>query len=188
MKSTSPHTYTTFSRSLHWLIALAFLCIWAAGYYMVSNQDYAIYSLHKQAGVVLLMLMVIRAAYRLKQGWPAPANQYKQWQQRLAKLTHWALLVLVLLVPLSGIAYSGLSGHGVYLFGLDIVPTNLVGPEQQVQAYSPIWEARAQTSHWVITYAFMGIVCVHIAGALKHHFMDRDTTLTRMINGSARAE
>lgn len=185
MNPSTTTSYSSFSRHLHWVIAIGFLCTWAAGYYMVSFEDYGIYSIHKQAGLVLMLAMVVRSIYRLLQGWPAPANRYKKWEQIVAKIVHWVLLVVVLLLPFSGVVYSGASGHGVYLLGVDIIPQNVVpngiDGGEVVKPYSAIWEQRGQTMHWVSSYAFMAIVCLHIVGALKHHLIDKDNTLKRML-------
>lgn len=169
------------TRSFHWLIAIIFLFLWALGFFMATNERYDLYSIHKQAGVILASLMVFRTIYRLWVGWLPAASHYKSWEQRAAKVSHWLLLIAVLLVPASGMLYSGASGHGFGVFGWWMVPSNYTGENHQVIAYSETWADFGLQAHALLTKLFIGLVALHIAAALKHHFIDKDSTLTRML-------
>jgi cytochrome b561 len=83
-------------------------------------------------------------------------------------------------MPLAGMIYSGASGNGFGIFGLELVPHNYA-EDGQVIAYSEAWRDAGQTAHRYLGYALMTLIVLHIAGALKHHFIDRDQTLKRML-------
>lgn len=178
--SSTPKIYTRLARVLHWLIGLGFLGVWGLGFYMTYTEAYPLYSLHKQLGVVLLVLMGYRAIVRLKQGWPAPATVAKKWEQILARSVHWGLLVAILCVPIAGLVYSGASGHGVQLLGVDLIPSRYSSAGEAIP-YSEYWRDTGQWLHWVLGYIFMGAIGLHIAAALKHHFVNKDSTLRRML-------
>ena len=96
---------------------------------------------------------------------------------------HWVLLIGSLAVPVTGMLYSGLSGHGLGVFGLvTLVPTNHSALDPNVVVpYSEYWGLVAQQTHQVIAHVLAGAIALHIAGALKHHLIDRDRTLLRML-------
>ena len=105
---------------------------------------------------------------------PMPA-----WQARAAHLTHGLLYVLFFAVPLAGWAYSSASGYPIVWFGVLQLP-DLVGKDK----------ALADTFkelHELLAYGLAALVVLHVAGALKHQFIDRDGLLARMGLGRARA-
>src|SRR5690606_39694807 len=72
---------------------------------------------------LVIPLLLARAAWRLKQGWPPPLGRRSAIEQGLARFTHWALLLGVLALPLTGMLYSGASGNGFAIFGVELMPS-----------------------------------------------------------------
>lgn len=165
---------------LHWIVALGIITLTSIGLYMTSNEDLSLYGYHKSIGLILFPIIVIRALWRLKQGWPIPVSRYSAVEHSLAKITHWLLLILTLLMPLAGMINSGASGHGFGIFGLELAPHNYTEDGQAI-AYSEAWRDAGRTAHRYLGNALMVLIVLHIAGALKHHFIDKDATLKRML-------
>lgn len=170
------------SRSLHWIIAIGFISLTLVGIYMANTDTSALYPLHKSTGVILFAIILLRVLWRLKQGWPAPVGQYQKIEQLSAKLTHWILLFGTLAMPITGMLYSGMSGHGFGIFGWTLVKKNY-DPEQpgEVIPYSELLSTIGEQSHEIIGYTLVAAIVLHIAGACKHHFLDKDRTLLRML-------
>ncbi|MDQ2076090.1 cytochrome b [Marinimicrobium sp. ABcell2] len=170
------------TRLFHWLTAILIFGMLASGAYMATAEVWALYPIHKSIGVLIFPFILVRVVRRLWLGWPEPAHSYPMWERRLAHATHWVLLVGLLALPVTGMLYSGASGHGFGIFGFVLVPTNY-DPTQagQVMAYSETWSRIGHLAHEWLGYILMGAVGLHIVGALKHHYFDRDSTLRRML-------
>lgn len=176
------HAFSKTTLSLHWVTAIVVMSLMGLGAYMSLTETHGLYDIHKSIGVLVFPLLLARAAWRLKQGWPEPLHPYSVIEQRLAKFTHWALLLGVILLAITGMMYSGFSGHGFGIFGLQIVPTNYHPSEPgQVIPYSELLSVAGETAHECLGYGLIAIVGLHIAGALKHHLIDGDGTLKRML-------
>lgn len=180
-----PDTVQTLSRTsrrLHWLVAIGFISLWAVGLYMANTETWALYDWHKSLGVLLFGIILWRVLWRLMKGWPPAAHAYPRRELVLAKITHWVLLLGTLALPLTGMLYSGASGHGFGIFGLTLVPTQYdpLAPGQVIP-YSVFWSETGQAAHWILGYILGAAVVLHVAGALKHHFVDRDRTLLRQL-------
>lgn len=170
------------TRSLHWLIAICFIALIAVGIYMVTTETYSLYSMHKSMGVILLVIILLRVGWRIKQGWPAPVGQYQKTEQFMAKATHWVLLLGTIVMPIAGMLYSGMSGHGFGVFGWTIVKAKFdpLNPDKVIP-YSELLSAIGEQTHEIIGYMLVVTIVLHIAGACKHHFRDKDRTLLRML-------
>lgn len=183
MSSTSTRRYGTTAIALHWVLALALIGIFVLGLYMTglpfSPQRLKLYSWHKWAGVTILALSALRLLWRLTHRPPAlpdaVLSAMPRWQQIAHHGTHHLLYLLFFAVPLIGWAYSSAAGFPVVFLGLlqlpDFVPVN---PEL-AEAIKP-WHAFS-------AYALATLTVLHIAAALKHHVIDRDGLLTRMLPG-----
>lgn len=131
------------------------------------------YALHKSLGVTVLAIFLVRFIWRR---WgeitptPLPAPVLAQW---LARAVHALLYLAMVAVPLSGWWYNSAAGFPLQIFGLFNLP-HLVAADPQIK---PI----AHAAHMVAIWSMLGLVGLHVAGALRHHFIDRDATLTRML-------
>ena len=172
----NPTRYNPVSMALHWLLALLILGSLAVGLYMTglpfSPTRLRLYNWHKWAGMVILILSATRLLWRL--GHPPPADlPMAAWQSRAAHSAHLALYVLFFAVPLSGWAYSSAAGFPVVLFGVVPLPDWVAVNRELADSLKPL-------HHW-LAYGLGGLVALHVAAALKHHWIDRDALLQRML-------
>ena len=154
---------------LHWVVGLSVIGLLAVGIYMENMEAYALYPLHKSFGVIIFFIALARIIWRIRNGWPTPAGQHEHWERLLARTTHWVLIIGTVLMPISGFLMSSLGGHGVSVFGLELVPAN------------PDPAGFAHETHFVAGVAMIVALLAHVGGALKHHVMDKDGTLRRML-------
>ncbi len=189
--------YTKTAIVLHWLIALAIFAMFALGWYMSELPkeapkqmafdlfDLGVYTwqlaeeasprtfyfnLHKSIGVTLLALIAVRVLWRLTHRAPAMLSSYKAWEKKLATGTHHLLYLLMVAMPLSGLIMAVNSKYGVKWFGLDFI-----GGLDNSGMRDLFKEV-----HEVIGAVLLIVVILHIAGALKHKFVDKDDTMKRM--------
>lgn len=170
--------YSGTAITLHWLLALALFGLLGMGWYMtglpMSPMRLKLYNWHKWAGVTVLALSFLRLAWRLTHRPPAEPPM-PAWQAAVAQAAHVALYILFFAVPLAGWAYSSAAGFPVVWFGVLPLP-DLVAPDRE-------WAEAIKPLHRILAYTMAGIVLVHVAGALKHQFFDRDGLLRRMWPG-----
>lgn len=177
------NSISTRARVFHWSIALCILAMWTLGFYMTRTESYQFYHSHKSIGLLLIGLLFLRLLLRSFKGLPAPAHNYPKHEQVLAKLTHWALLILCAVMPIFGIMYSVASGHDLGIFGWELIHHNLANGSEEVAPRSVFWMNTGQTMHAYLNYVLAAALVLHISGALKHHFIDKDNTLKRMFRG-----
>jgi len=172
--------YHPIAVALHWLLGLALIGNFALGLYMAdlpfSPARLQYYSWHKWAGVLVLTLSLVRLLNRLLVRPPAlPVaieTAMPAWQRLAHHATHFGLYVLFFAVPLLGWAYSSAAGFPIVLFGL-----------WQLPDFVPVSESLSDVLkelHEISAFAMAGLVLLHVGGALKHHFFDRDGLLRRM--------
>ena len=173
--------YHPASIGLHWLIALLIAAGFGLGTFMVdlpfSPSKLKYFSWHKWIGVTVFLLAVVRVIWRMTHP-PPPALPAPAWQLRIAHLTHWALYVLIIITPISGWIYSSSTGFQTVYLGLIPLP-DLIGKD-------PSLKGPLKLVHLSLNYTMAALVALHAAAALKHHFIDRDGVLRRMLPGRAR--
>ena len=178
------HRYTTTAISLHWLIAIGIAGTFSLGLYMhelpLSPTKLQLYSWHKWAGVSLFALIVVRLLWRATHAAPPLPAQMPALQRLAANATHWALYALMVAVPLSGWLMSSAKGFQTVWFGVLPLPDLL--PKDAALG------DLLQDVHEALNLTMLGLVLLHAAAALKHHFIDRDDVLTRMLPALERNE
>ena len=169
--------YTPTAIALHWLIFVLIACGFALAVYMVdlplSPQKLKYFSWHKWIGVTIFMLALARVAWRLTHGAPALPPSMPAWQQRVAAATHVLLFVLIVVIPLTGWLYSSAAGMPTVYLGLLQLP-DLVARDKALAD-------QLRLVHVSLNYIMLALVVVHAAAALKHHLVDRDDVLRRML-------
>ena len=167
--------YTLPAIALHWLLALMILGAFGFGLYMTglpfSPARLKLYNWHKWAGVTILALTVLRLLWRLSHRPPAPPAM-PAWQQQAYRATHGLMYALFFAVPLVGWAYSSAAGFPIVWFGVLPLPDFVPVDKALAEAIKP-WHER-------LAWTLIALVALHIAAALKHHFIDRDGLLSRM--------
>ena len=162
--------------ALHWLTAALIVVNLILGVSMVqlgiSPRKIQWYLAHKSFGITIFMLTSARLAWRAARSHP-PAVPMVPWQARAARLSHAALYVLLFAIPLSGWVYS--SATGVQVVYLGVVPLPALVPKDRALADV------LRLAHVTLNVLLTLVVAVHTAAALKHHFVDRDEVLARML-------
>lgn len=168
---------------LHWLVALTIITLMAVGYYMEENEVYSLYPIHKSIGTLILFVALARVVWRWRNGWPVPVSQYQRWETALAKIAHWVLILGTLLFPISGMMMSGMGGYGVPIFGIDLLAPNIV--DGKTVPLNKSLAGLGSQVHGALLPIMLTALGLHVAGALKHHIIDKDGTLRRMLGMSS---
>ena len=196
MKQT-PSRYTKTAIVLHWLIAIFIALMFVLGWYMAELPkeapkqmaydlfDLGVYTwqvaeeisprtfyfnLHKSLGLTVLALIVLRILWRITHTPPAALSSYKAIEKKVATATHHSLYLLMLAVPVTGLIMAINSKYGVKWFGMDVIAG---------------LDNKPMREFFECTHEFVGIVLlvligIHLLGALKHKFIDKDDTMSRM--------
>ena len=168
--------------ALHWLIGITIILLVAMGLYMSNTETLTLYSIHKSLGLSVAIFIVLRVVWRIAQGWPEPASQYQRWEQVLSKIVHWGLMLVSIMFPVTGFMLSWMGGWEIALWGWEIIPMT---PDPEKPGYAlPLNEGAAKGAakgHEVMGDLFLILISLHVAGALKHHVVDKDKTLKRML-------
>ena len=164
----APEKYSVPMRALHWLMAICIMGMIFSGWYMAGLDDtapdkFSLYPWHKSFGVLLLGLIVIRIIVRLASALPDIQATLPNYERNLARLAHLLLYLLMVIVPVSGFIMSDAGGHDILFFGLEL--PDLLETNKQLGG-------TAHEMHEYAGYFLLGVVVVHILGALKHRFMD----------------
>jgi cytochrome b561 len=169
--------YTGTAKVLHWLMALLIIGLFALGQYMsdlsMSPRKLQLYSWHKWVGVTVFFLLLVRVGWRITHRPPALPEQMSKLQRIASNVGHAALYLLMLAIPISGWLMSSAKGYQTVWFGVLPIP-DLLGKDKQ------LGDALAEL-HGALNGLLMFIVAIHVLAALKHHFIDRDNILRRML-------
>ena len=155
-------------RIIHWLMFILFAIIFVLGVVMVEFKDsepWAMYSFHKSTGVLVFLLVWLRLVARWKTQIPPPSADIPLLVHRISQGAVHLLYVLMIIVPISGYALSNVHGHDVYLYGI---------PLPKIFPASPEWEGFTSSLHYYLTYSFLGVFLLHLAGVIKHHLQGQE--------------
>ncbi|SPJ16496.1 putative cytochrome b-561 membrane protein [Burkholderiales bacterium] len=169
--------YSDVAIALHWLLALALVAAFCVGLYMtdlkLSPLRVRLFNWHKWAGISILVLSLFRLGWRLRHPPPESAASMSLLQKRLAEGLHYLLYAMFFLVPIAGWAYSSASGFPVVWFGKIPLPD-----------FVPVDKALAhllKELHAALSYGLAALVGLHVAAALEHQFIERDSIMLRML-------
>ena len=177
MFSSNPTRYATPAIALHWLMSLMIFSNLALGLIMVdmslSPQKLKFFSWHKWLGITIFLLLWLRMFWRLRHPVPPLPRHMSNWQRYAAHFSHIALYVLMFIIPLSGWTYSSAAGKSVMYLGLFPLPDLVAADKGLADTLKFV--------HETLNFALMTLLATHVLAALKHHFMERDDILTRML-------
>ena len=170
--------YGVVSSGFHWAIALAIVGLVGLGAWMVGLTYYDPWyydslALHKAIGIVVLALALAKFGWKLVDRNPGFGPEVKPHERAGATAMHWLLNALMVLLPVTGYLISTSEGAGIDMFGLFDVPA-LVDVTAGTRDL-------AIDIHFYVAYGGIALVGMHIIAALKHHFVDRGSTLRRML-------
>ena len=163
---------------LHWGVVALILVQGTIGLVMVELPKrpsvFAVYNLHKSLGLTILALAVLRLAWRVFDRRPAPVAM-PRWQQRASQASHVLLYALLFAVPLSGWLFDSASAlRPLFWWGLVRMPSLTGGAAPQLRhAFADL--------HEVLFWCLIALAVLHAAAAIKHHAIDHDDTLRRML-------
>lgn len=196
MKQT-PSRYTKTAIILHWLIAIFIALMFGLGWFMADLPkeapkqlaydlfDLGVYTwqlaeeasprtfyfnLHKSLGLTVLALIVLRVLWRITHTPPAALSSYKAIEKKVAAATHHSLYLLMLAVPVTGLIMAINSKYGVKWFGIDVI----AGLDNK-----PVRDF-FECTHEFVGIVLLVLIGIHLLGALKHKFIDKDDTMSRM--------
>jgi len=174
--------YSKVAITLHWLIALMIVANVIGALIFDGLLDSAdpverargsmLVGIHKSTGLTILVLSLFRLFWRLTHGFPRLPEHMAKWEIALARANHLAFYFAMIAVPLAGYVMTSAGPYPLTWFGLFNVPKLPVG-----KALGDL----AHEAHEVLAFATMGLLALHVMGALKHHFLDRDDVLSRML-------
>jgi cytochrome b561 len=196
MKQT-PSRYTKTAIILHWLIAIFIALMFGLGWFMADLPkeapkqmaydlfDLGVYTwqlaeeasprtfyfnLHKSLGLTVLALIFLRVLWRITHTPPAALSSYKAIEKKVATATHHSLYLLMLAVPVTGLTMAINSKYGVKWFGIDVI----AGLDNK-----PVRDF-FECTHEFVGIVLLVLIGIHLLGALKHKFIDKDNTMSRM--------
>lgn len=175
--------YTWQAMALHWLLAVLIVGMLVLGYLLEdiprNTPARGFYvNLHKSFGVLILLLVLVRLAWRLTHKPPPLRAGMPRWQVIAAAWSHGLLYACILLQPLSGYLGSSFGKYGVKFFGLALPNWG--------------WEDKALRGffgdvHGTVALLLVGLLIVHVLAALKHLLVDRDQVFQRMLPGGRKS-
>ena len=174
----SPQSYGWVTVVMHWVVAVVIIGLFALGYWMVGLSYYDPWyktgpDVHRSIGILLFIAMLARLAWRVLTPSPDPVPGHRRWEVFAAHSAHWLLYLLIFVAMISGYLISTADGTAIQVFDWFDVPS-LTGRVQGM-------EDSAGIVHYWSTWALIVLAGIHALAALKHHFVDRDPTLTRML-------
>ena len=176
LKNSSTH-FGLIAVSLHWLVAMTVFSLFALGLWMTSLDYYDSWYKHgpwwhKSIGIMLFLVVTVRLCWRLLNPPPAALSSQKPWEKKLAHAAHLTMYLLLFTIMISGYLISTADNRAIEVFGWFEVPATITALPKQ--------EDIAGWVHLILASTLIGLVALHAAAALKHHFIDRDRTLKRI--------
>jgi cytochrome b561 len=169
--------YTGTAKILHWtilvLLIAQFIFAWTMPEIRRNTPVTTLISLHFTFGIIILAVAVVRLLWRVTHGEPAPEAGLPPWQEKSARAVHWALYLLLFVVPMLGWINASYRGMPVEMFGLEL--------PKLVATRAPGWGWTGDVHGLLANYVMLALVALHAAAALYHYFVRHDGVLQRML-------
>lgn len=169
--------YSRGAIAFHWVIAaLVLFNLWLGLFHDALPREWKVMPIHKSVGITILVISLGRLGWRLSHRPPQLPGHMPNWEKTAAKTVHWTFYALLLILPLTGWLMSSNPEKPrviswFTLFDLPVLPA------------TPQIAGAAHEAHELLGFLMAGLVAIHIAAALRHHFLLRDTVLHRMLPG-----
>jgi len=180
--------YSAVAIVLHWTIAALIVLQVVLGTRMDARtpEAFAVFQLHKSVGITILLLSLARLGWRLMNPPPLEPPTLAPWERRLATAVHWAFYIVMIGMPLTGWIMVSTSRVVLPTLLYGVIPwPHLPGLPELAGPVKAAWYSAAKTSHETIILGGVGLLALHVAGALKHQLFRRDEpVLSRMLPGA----
>ena len=161
---------------IHWVMALMIIALVFIGFSLDDIEKplkFTIIGLHKATGTLVLILGLFRWYWMISNDSPAPVEGMSKADIGISHATKWILMLALIGMPMSGIIMSMFAGHGISMYGLFEISPMLDKNIDNAKFFGSLHELGA--------YAISGIIGLHVLAALKHHFINKDNVLNRML-------
>ncbi len=177
LKGNTPY-YGLLAKLLHWLVAILLLCLCGLGFYMTELDYYdanykSSFDLHRSLGVLTALLIMLRIFWATLDIRPKLSARLTRFERIAATATHHSMYLLMVMLPIAGYLVSTADGRAVEVFGWLSIPALLAAEKGREEWAGDLHEALAIT--------LLVLIALHLAAVLKHHFIDKDDTLKRML-------
>lgn len=170
------NSYDRVLKTIHWtslgLIGAVFVMVWVS-HALAGEQHKMLVQLHRSLGVTVFVLTLFRLGWRVSARIPELPSDLPRLQRAAARTTEWLIYVLLLLQPILGVLDTNASGQRIDFYLLGGLPT-VIGRNKALGA-------AAAAAHQFVGYLFLGVIALHAAAALFHHFIRRDDVLRAML-------
>ena len=168
------------AKAFHWMTAAAVIAMFAIAWYMeeLPNTPFKIevFNLHKSIGVTILTVTVLRIVWRRISPPPPLPDSMRTWERLAAHSGHAVLYLLLVVMPVAGILHSWFLNYPITIFGLFSLPSPVPANRDAAEIFGAVHGIGANVL--LVTFA------LHVAAALKHHFVTKDAILKRMTVGT----
>jgi cytochrome b561 len=174
IKNSNDH-YGMIAMILHWAMAILLIALLILGLRMtglpISLEKLKFYGWHKEYGILALILFIIRIIWRFMD--ITPSLSLPLMEIIAARAVHWAFYGFMFTIPMTGWLITSAAGVPVSFFGLYVLP-NLIRPNNDIMILF-------QEIHKWLGYGLITTIILHAFAAFKHHFINKDTILRRML-------
>lgn len=172
------HRFGLVSIILHWSMAITLFGLFGLGWYMVDLTYYDVLyktlpEVHKSIGILFGVVLIFRIIWKIINITPAFENGLSPFQQFCAKAVHLGLYGLMVLIVVSGYLISTADASSISVFDFFQLPATITSMPEQAD--------NAGLVHKYLAYVIIGLTVLHVAAALKHHFINKDNTLRKML-------
>ncbi len=175
--------YTKVALWLHWIIAGLILAQIAGGLYLEdfapNSVKFELFQWHKSFGILILLLSLGRLGWRLANPAPPPPPDMPGWEKAVGKVTHILFYGFMIGLPLAGWGIASASPKNIDIVLFKFIPW----PHLPFVPKSEGLEEVFAEVHEYMAFALLGLLALHVAAALKHHFINKDDILGRMVPG-----
>ena len=170
---------------LHWIMAILIVGLFVLGVYMVDLDYYSKWYnaapwWHKSVGMLVFFLLLVRIVWMFTNQRPSPLVSYQRWEILAAKVTHILFYVLLLLVSISGYFITTAKGASIDMFGWFDIPALMHLDKDLAEISGEI--------HEIAAYVMALLFLLHVCATVKHHFLDKDATLIRILKPNHKEE
>ena len=178
MTDSTARRYSIGAMIFHWVIAIAVIVNWrlaeSAEHAEAMEDKIAIFADHKALGILILLLTLGRLAWRMTHPVPPLPSGLTNWEAKLARTVHIIFYILLIGLPLGGWLANSMAGREIDMFGVFTIPPLPIG--ENAEASKAIFNLHATGGS-----VFIYLIALHILGALKHTFFDKNGGIFRML-------